>query len=85
MCYSLWGKKVWKKNLAAEPTKARDVYIGSFHNSCQKYANRFFKKKVILSVKHGFLFPEGIVESNYDVSFGSISPDIISINEGNKL
>ncbi|WP_396120369.1 hypothetical protein [Domibacillus indicus] len=32
-------------------------------------------------MKHGFLFPEDIVESNYDVSFGSKSSDIISIDE----
>ncbi|MCP3764598.1 hypothetical protein NLX67_19850 [Domibacillus sp. A3M-37] len=75
------AKKVWDKKPDAGPTEAENVYIGSFHNSCQNYASRFFEHWVILSAKHGFLFPQDMIHSNYNVAFNSKSPEIISIDK----
>lgn len=72
------SKKIWDKSPEIGSTKARDVYIGSFGKVCQKYATTFFEDWVILSAKHGFLFPEDMIHGNYDVSFNSKSDEIIS-------
>ncbi|KKB33301.1 DUF6884 domain-containing protein [Bacillus thermotolerans] len=74
-------KKIWDKRPDAGPAKAKDTYIGIFHNLCQEYASRFFNSWVILSAKHGFLEPEDVVEENYDVAFNSKSTEIISAAE----
>ncbi|UCZ54974.1 hypothetical protein LGQ02_09730 [Bacillus shivajii] len=75
------AKKVWDKEPDAAPTKAKDVYIGTFSRACQRYAIEFIGDWVILSAKHGFLHPTDTVEHNYDVSFTSKSSEIISIDQ----
>ena len=64
------NRKIWDKNPSAGPTKARDVYVGPFATKCREYAEMFYPSTwCILSAKYGFLFPDDIVPSSYNVSF----------------
>lgn len=83
LCIMLCGaKKIWDKDGAGTgPYPAEQVYIGALHKKCQAYARLFFPQWVILSAKHGFLFPEDRVPANYDTAFGTKSPDLISMAE----
>jgi hypothetical protein len=74
------SRKIWDIHAAAGPTEARQAYVGAFHKACQRYAVTFFTDWVILSAKHGFLLPDDIVPSNYDLAFNHKSTDIISID-----
>ncbi|MGZ4113230.1 MAG: DUF6884 domain-containing protein [Tumebacillaceae bacterium] len=79
LCITPCGaKKIWDKAPLAGPTIAKDVYIGAFANACQAYAERYFTHWMILSAKHGFLWPSDVLESNYDVAFNSPSELVIS-------
>lgn len=71
--------KVWDKNPNAGPQKAKDIYTGVFAFACQRYATSFFDHWVILSAKHGFLFPNDVVEEAYNVSFIKPSDETIGI------
>ncbi|WP_047152309.1 DUF6884 domain-containing protein [Aneurinibacillus tyrosinisolvens] len=73
-------KKIWDRVPEAGARRAQEVYIGTFGKACQAYAAQFFDVWVILSAKHGFLFPDDIVPENYDLSFDSGSSDVISID-----
>lgn len=73
------AKKIWDKYPQEGPTEARHTYISPFGKACQAYASQFFENWVILSAKHGFLFPTDIVKENYDLAFDSKSSEIISI------
>ncbi len=72
------AKKIWDVDPSKGATKARYVYRSPFHTACQKYATAFFSDWVILSAKHGFLFPDDLVLANYDVAFGTKKDDIIT-------
>jgi hypothetical protein len=74
-------KKIWDVNSNVGPTIAKEVYISPFGKACQAYASSFFHTWVILSAKHGFLFPMDTVEKNYDLAFDSKSEEIITANE----
>lgn len=79
LCITPCGaKKIWDKMPHVGPTMARDVYIGAFANACQAYADAFFDQWMILSAKHGFLWPTDVLDSNYDVAFNSPSELVIS-------
>jgi hypothetical protein len=79
ICIIPCGKsKIWDKYPNHEGVEARNVYTGAFHKACLRYASTFFGNWVILSAKHGFLLPDDIVPCNYDVSFNSKSPEIIT-------
>ncbi|WP_099157867.1 DUF6884 domain-containing protein [Virgibacillus ndiopensis] len=71
-------KKIWDKQPELGPVPAGEAYIGTFHKLCQNYAETFTDQWVVLSAKHGFLFSEDIVDSNYDVTFNQKSDEIIS-------
>ncbi|WP_226037377.1 DUF6884 domain-containing protein [Aquibacillus saliphilus] len=75
------NKKIWDKKGEIGPVRARDAYIGTFHNLCEQYAEKFFDRWVILSAKYGYLLPNDIVKGNYDVTFNKKSNEIISIDE----
>ncbi|OKL35440.1 DUF6884 domain-containing protein [Domibacillus mangrovi] len=72
------AKKIWDVDPLKGATKACYVYRSPFHIACQKYATVFFSDWVILSAKHGFLFPDDLVLANYDVAFGTKKDDIIT-------
>lgn len=82
LCIIPCGKaKIWDKNPNSGPTIAMHAYKSTLHYYCQSYAKRFFNDWVILSAKHGFLFPNDIVPENYDVAFQSNHPQIIDTRE----
>ena len=74
--------KIWDRNPDAGPTKAKDVYIGPFAKTCIEYAEKFYPNSyVILSAKHGFLFPDEIIPENYNVTFNDPKTNPISVEE----
>jgi hypothetical protein len=77
--------KIWNKDLQAGPTQAQVVYTGVFATACQKYAKAFFKNWVILSAKHGFLYPEELIKEPYNISFIKPSDDTIVLKELKEL
>ncbi|MED4781015.1 DUF6884 domain-containing protein [Brevibacillus choshinensis] len=80
LCITPCGSaKIWRKQPDLGAVKAKDVYIGSFAKSCRVYANTYFDDWVILSAKHGFLFPEDFVPCDYNVSFNIHSEEVISV------
>jgi len=79
------SRKIWDKNPFAGPTPAKDVYIGSFAKKCQEYARTFYSDSyVILSARYGFLWPDDIIPSNYNVTFNDLSTRPITIPEMKK-
>lgn len=72
------AKKIWDKHPDKGVTRAQDAYVGAFANACQAYASLFFERWIILSAKHGVLFPDDLLTENYDVSFTSDSSLVIS-------
>ncbi len=74
--------KIWSKYPNKGPTQADKVYIGSFSKKCQEYAKKFYPDSwCIISAKHGFLFPEDKIPTNYDVSFHDTNSTSITIEE----
>lgn len=73
--------KVWDSDPNVGSQRAEDVYTGVFAASCQRYARAFFDHWVILSAKHGFLFPGDTVPEAYNVSFIKPSSESISIED----
>jgi hypothetical protein len=75
-------KKIWDKEPNAKSTKARYVYIGPFAKKCKEYAEHFYPHSwCILSAKYGFLFPDEVIPSNYNVSFVDKNSKTITIDE----
>lgn len=83
LCVISCGKrKIWDRNPTAGPTKAREVYIGSFAAKCREYAERFHPESwCILSAKYGFLSPEDIIAGPYNVSFNKRQTNPISLQK----
>lgn len=83
LCVVPCGKlKIWYRNPNAGPTRAREVYIGNFAKTCIEYAEKFYPKSyVILSAKHGFLFPDEFIPEDYNVTFNDPKTNPISVDE----
>ncbi|MDY7221550.1 DUF6884 domain-containing protein [Halalkalibacterium halodurans] len=75
------NKKIWDKQEGAGPVAASEAYIGTLHRLCAMYAERFFDHWVILSAKHGFLFPDDVVDGPYDVSFSHTHSGVITLDQ----
>lgn len=76
------SKKIWSKNPHAGPTKAREVYIGPFAKACLEYAEKFHPNSyVILSAKHGFLFPDELIPEDYNTTFNDPQTKPITVEE----
>jgi hypothetical protein len=73
------SSKIWDINPVAGPQRAEEVYTGVFAKACQRYAKAFFKNWVILSAKHGFLFPNDVICESYNVSFIKPSSETIGL------
>ncbi|KEO85263.1 DUF6884 domain-containing protein [Tumebacillus flagellatus] len=73
------AKKIWDKDPEAGATRAQDVYIGAFAKASQRYAEAFFDRWIVLSAKHGVLFPDDRLTENYDVSFTSDPSSVITV------
>ncbi len=75
-------KKIWDKYPDSGPTRAKDVYIGSFAKKCREYAEKFYPGHwCILSAYHGFLFPDDIVPGPYNVTFNDKQTNPITIEK----
>ncbi|WP_342439136.1 DUF6884 domain-containing protein [Paenibacillus sp. FSL L8-0436] len=73
--------KIWDKQPNQGATEAQYVYTGVFAVTCQKYARTYFDNWVILSAKHGFLFPSDLIPEDYNVSFVKPSIDTILLDQ----
>jgi hypothetical protein len=75
-------KKIWDKNPEISSIKAKNVYTGSFTKKCIEYAEKFYPDSwCILSAKHGFLFPNEKIHSNYSECFHHKKSNHITIKE----
>ncbi|WP_077325689.1 DUF6884 domain-containing protein [Virgibacillus siamensis] len=74
-------KKIWDRNENAGAVPAKEAYIGTLHHLCRNYAETFTDGWVVLSAKHGFLFPEDIVPGQYNVTFNQKSDEIITYDK----
>ena len=74
-------KKIWDIVKDYPPAPAKEVYLSNFHRLCRQYGNEFTDQWVVLSGKHGFLFPNDIVAGQYDVTFGDKSKEVITIEQ----
>lgn len=74
-------RKIWHENSGASPTKAKDAYVGTPFRVNRNYAERFGDRWVILSAKYGFLDPDSIIPSNYNVSFKDPSTNPMSLQK----
>lgn len=75
-------RKIWSRYPDAGPTKAKDVYIGPFARTCIEYAEKFYPDRyVILSAKHGFLFPDELIPEDYNVTFNDPRTNPIGVEE----
>lgn len=81
MHHPLRQEKIWDVQPDAGPVRAEVAYLSPFHQACERYAKSFFDEWVILSAKHGFLRPNDIVSGNYDVTFGTGHPEIMTAEE----
>lgn len=81
MHHPLRQEKIWDVQPDTGPVRAEDAYLSPFHQACERYAKTFFDEWVILSAKHGFLRPDDIVSENYDVTFGTGHPEIMTTEE----
>jgi len=83
LCIIPCGKrKIWDKFPDIGPTAAREVYSGPFAKKCKEYAEKFHPDSwIILSAKHGFLFPDDIVPGPYEVTFNKKSTNPVRIND----
>ncbi|WP_068775312.1 DUF6884 domain-containing protein [Paenibacillus sp. FJAT-26967] len=74
-------KKIWDKHPEAGPCPAKQAYGSTLNKKGRAYAEANGHDWVILSGKAGFLLPDDVVPGNYDVSFGTSHPDLISLPE----
>jgi hypothetical protein len=79
LCIVQCGRtKIWKREPTSGPVLARNAYTGAFAVLAMKYADRFFTDWVLLSAKHGWLRSDDVVPADYDVSFDSGKPDVMT-------
>ncbi|WP_163970847.1 DUF6884 domain-containing protein [Oceanobacillus halotolerans] len=72
-------KKIWDIDETVGNAPVKNVYLSRFHRLCRGYAELFTDDWVVLSAKHGFMFPDDVVDGPYDVTFNQKSNEIISI------
>jgi len=73
------SKKIYDVNPFIKDVTADKLYVGSFHSLCKRYSKYISDEYCILSAKHGFIFPEDIIEENYNVTFNDKKTNPISI------
>jgi len=76
--------KIWDKQPDLGAVEAQHVYTGVLAAACQRYARSFFDDWVILSAKHGFLYPQDLISEDYNVSFVKPSRDTITNQQLNQ-
>jgi len=65
-------RKIWDKSPNIGQTLAKDAYISNYFKLCKKYAEKFSDKWFILSAKYGFIVPDFVISSNYNVKLDEI-------------
>lgn len=73
--------KIWDKQPSFGAVQAQHAYTGVFAAACQRYASMFFDHWVILSAKHGFLYPEELIPEDYNVSFVKSNSETITTQQ----
>lgn len=63
--------KIWDKQPKIGQIPANQAYTGTFHKLCQEYAILFDTEYLILSPFYGFLAPNQLIGTTYDVRFTS--------------
>ena len=83
LCIVACGKKkIWDENPDAESVKAENLYTGSFTRKCVEYAKKSdFDSWCILSAKYGFLFPDEVVQGQYNECFHNKTSNPMTLNE----
>lgn len=71
--------KIWDKHPSAGPTPAKDAYTGTPFKLNRQYAETFGDAWVILSAKYGFISPDFVLPSPYEVTFKRKSSDPVSV------
>ncbi|MBU5595273.1 hypothetical protein KQI76_08910 [Amphibacillus sp. MSJ-3] len=74
-------KKVWDLDPSRGKVKVREAYVGTLHQLTRQYAEMFCDQWVILSAKHGYCFPNEIIDKNYDLTFGMPKSEMMITNE----
>ncbi|MVP00138.1 DUF6884 domain-containing protein [Paenibacillus lutrae] len=72
-------KKIWDKHPDAGSCSAKRAYGSTLNKKGRAFAEANGYDWVILSGKAGLLLPDDVVLGNYDVSFGTNDPDLISL------
>lgn len=83
LCIIACGKKkIWDENPEAGPVKAKNLYTGSFTRKCIEYAKKSdFDSWCILSAKYGFLFPDEVVQGQYNECFHNKTSNPVALDE----
>lgn len=83
LCIIACGKKkIWDKSPGEGPVKAKNLYTGSFTRKCIEYAKKSdFDLWCILSAKYGFLFPDEIVQGQYNECFHNKLSNSMTLRE----
>ncbi|MGO3373426.1 DUF6884 domain-containing protein [Brochothrix thermosphacta] len=65
--------KCWDKTVETVPTKASDVYTGTFHRLCRDYTKHFLTTEtvLILSPYYGLVELDKVLTETYDVRFNA--------------
>lgn len=72
--------KVWDRNPAAGPTRARDAYTGAPFKVNRAYAETFADSWIILSAKYGFIPPDFRIPEPYEVTFKKKATQPVSLD-----
>lgn len=76
------SRKTWSLKPGLKGVRARDAYIGLFANTCIQYAEKFYPGSyVILSAKHGFMFPDEVISAPYNVTFKNPETNPIAVEK----
>ncbi|MBO3798322.1 MAG: hypothetical protein QW506_00535 [Thermoproteota archaeon] len=76
------SRKIWELQPHLKGAKARDAYIGPFAKTCIQYAEKFHPGSyIILSAKHGFMFPDEVIPAPYNVTFKDPETNPITVEK----
>ena len=71
--------KVWDRDPLRGPTYAADAYTGAPFKVNKKYALYFGEVWIVLSAKYGFIKPDFLIPSSYNVTFKRKATNPVSV------
>ena len=81
----IWGiipcskEKIWDIAPEKKAVRADEAYRSAFHRYARAYVCKHCEDYLILSAKYGFMRPDFMIETSYDVTFSrSLDPTISS-------